>query len=135
MLERPEKHFPSNMEVKKRNLDKRARIWPKSSTSTVQKLAQATHLKDNLIMEGDSRCLYLCQPLCIRQARPFLSGPSLYVHIPRSVEGKGIDSFNLSLTHTPPWETNPWVNVLCAGGGMTTGEVAGVAGAGGLTMS
>ena len=34
------------------------------------------------------------------------------VHIPRSVlRGKGIDSFNLSLSHTPhPWETNLWVN-------------------------
>jgi len=45
------------MEVKKRNLDKKARIWLKSSTSTVQKLVQATHLEDNLIMEGESLCL------------------------------------------------------------------------------
>lgn len=45
------------MEVKKRNLDKKARIWLKSSTSTVQKLVQATHLEDNLIKEEES--LYL----------------------------------------------------------------------------
>ena len=53
------------MEVKKRNLDKKARIWLKSSTSTVQKLVQAPHLEDNLIKKNPST---LPQPVALHKA-------------------------------------------------------------------
>ena len=55
---RPGKHFPrEKMGVKEWNLEKTARIPLKSSTSTVQKLVQATRLEDSLIREGESPLL------------------------------------------------------------------------------
>lgn len=47
------------MGVKEWNLENTARILLKSSTSTVQKLVQATRLEDSLIREGESPLLSL----------------------------------------------------------------------------
>ena len=48
---------------------------------------------------------YLSQSLCIRQARPFLSGPSECPYSSFSVEGERHRFFrSLSHTHTPPME-------------------------------
>lgn len=78
---------------------------------------------------------YLSQPLCIRQARPFLSGPSECPYSSFSVEGERHRFFqSLSLTHTPPMENESVGKcALCWRWDDNWREVAGVAGLGGLT--